>query len=181
MFIKFQKSLSLAPFKFILYKLNQLIEVRKTFSQSVNQLKMKLSLLKKLTFYFFFFIFSHKAESQQIQLYEQFFGKYDYLAIGNTLNMSENGTGGPCTILTESSATLTLTPGQTVVAAYLYWAGSGAGVFNVKLNGIDITAERTFSTNLFYNGFNHLFFGAFCRRNGYCSNYGKRYLYFFGY
>src|SRR5690606_31030781 len=123
---------------------------------------MKLSLLKKLTFLFLFsFIFSHKAESQQIQLYEQFFGKYDYLAIGNTLNMSENGTGGPCTILTESSATLTLTPGQTVVAAYLYWAGSGAGVFNVKLNGIDITAERTFSTNLFYNGFNHLFFGAF--------------------
>src|SRR5690606_29138312 len=101
------------------------------------------------------------SNAQQVQLYEQFFGKYDYVAIGNTLNLAENNSGGPCTILTESSATLNLTADQTVIAAYLYWAGSGSGDFYVQLNETNIIAERTFSNSMFYNNFNHLFFGAF--------------------
>src|SRR5690606_7711502 len=86
-----------------------------------------------------------KTNAQQIQLYDQFYGKYDYVAIGNTLNTVENnGTASPCVILDESSAELTLNPNQTIIAAYLYWAGSGNGDYDVKLNGTDITAERTF-------------------------------------
>lgn len=75
----------------------------------------------------------------------QFNGRYDFTAFGNTLNTEENGTFGPCTILTESSADFQLAPGETFVAAYLYWAGSGSGDFNVRLNGASVTAERTFA------------------------------------
>ncbi|WP_339611975.1 CARDB domain-containing protein, partial [uncultured Planktosalinus sp.] len=94
--------------------------------------------------------------SQPITQYNQFNGKYDFTAFGNTLNEAENA-GGYCDILTSSSADLNLAPGQTVVAAYLYWAGSGDGDFDVTFNGADITAERTFTAN---NGA-ITYFGAF--------------------
>lgn len=83
--------------------------------------------------------------AQEIELFQQFNGRYDYLAFGNTLNIEEN-TGGTqgCVILTESSADFALEPGQTLVAAYLYWAGVGPGDFEVLLNGTAVTAERTF-------------------------------------
>ena len=96
--------------------------------------------------------------AQDISLYQQFNGRYDYLAIGNTMNLAENGTSAPCEILTESSANLTLNDNQNVVAAYLYWAGSGAGDLNISLNNIDITAERTFSDAI---DSNRIFFAAF--------------------
>ena len=40
--------------------------------------------------------------SQEITLYEQFNGRYDFIAIGNTLNLVENGAFSDCNILTES-------------------------------------------------------------------------------
>jgi gliding motility-associated-like protein len=96
---------------------------------------------------------------QDIELFEQYNGHYDYLAFGNTLNEEENtGGSGNCTILTESSADFTLQPGQTLIAAYLYWAGVGEGDFEVELNGIPLIAERTFSTSL---GGTILYFSAF--------------------
>jgi gliding motility-associated-like protein len=105
----------------------------------------------------FFFIMQLAAIAQPITQFQQFNGRFDYVAIGNTLNLAENGTGAPCNILTSSSATLNLTPQQTLVAAYLYWAGSGSGDFNVLLNGVPKVATRTFTTTI-----NSLpFFGAF--------------------
>jgi gliding motility-associated-like protein len=98
------------------------------------------------------------AFSQEIELYEQFNGRYDYVAIGNTLNLQENGSGVPCIILTQSSANLQLQPGQNITAAYLYWAGSGEGDFEVALNDTPITAERTFSYEL---DAQRVFFAAF--------------------
>ncbi|WP_432411147.1 gliding motility-associated C-terminal domain-containing protein [Rasiella sp. SM2506] len=59
------------------------------------------------------------------------------------MNLVENGDTA-CMILTESSADLTLEPGQTVVAAALYWAGSGDGDFDVELNGTPVTSTREF-------------------------------------
>ncbi len=38
--------------------------------------------------------------------------------------------------------------GDQIENAYLYWAGSGTGDFDVKLNGTSITAERTFALTL---------------------------------
>ncbi|MBX2827822.1 MAG: gliding motility-associated C-terminal domain-containing protein [Flavobacteriaceae bacterium] len=84
--------------------------------------------------------------SQEVTLFQQFEGRYTYLAFGNTLNVGEN-TGGttPCKILTESAAEFLLEDDQALIAAYLYWAGSGSGDNQVELNGTPITAERTFS------------------------------------
>jgi len=82
--------------------------------------------------------------SQNIALYNQFNGRYDFTFVGNTLNTAENGTGAPCTITTGSSTTITMAAGDTVEGAYLYWAGSGTGDFDVKLNDVNITATRNF-------------------------------------
>ena len=86
---------------------------------------------------------------QDVALYKQYNGKYDFTFIGNTLNTIENNSifgqpAPPCTILTSSSATLTLSPNDVIKNAYLYWAGSGTGDFNIKLNGTDFSADRTF-------------------------------------
>jgi len=86
-----------------------------------------------------------------IELFEQWNGRYDYLAFGNTLNLAEN-TGqdppSPCAILTQSSAAYALQPGQELVAAYLYWAGVGTGDLEINFAGVPLTAERTFSDQL---------------------------------
>ena len=98
--------------------------------------------------------------SQEITLYEQFNGRYDFIAIGNTLNLIENGAFSDCNILTESDASLELQANQTLEAAYLYWAGSGSGDFSVRLNSIEVSAERTFSftyqSKIFFGGFKNV-------------------------
>lgn len=105
-----------------------------------------------------FLLVSPLLKAQEITQFTIFAGRFDYTAIGNTLNIAENGVGIPCEILTESAATLTLEPDQTVEAAYLYWAGSGTGDFDITLNDIPLTAERTFADQIdadrvFFAGF----------------------------
>lgn len=101
------------------------------------------------------------AFSQPVKLFKQYTGRYDFFMIGNTMNSDPNGTGAPCSILTQSSAILNLNPTQNVQAAFLYWSGSGSpnqADLNVKLNGTPITAQKTFATT----GPTGLdFFGAF--------------------
>ncbi|MEO8516366.1 MAG: gliding motility-associated C-terminal domain-containing protein [Flavobacterium sp.] len=97
--------------------------------------------------------------SQNISLYNQFNGRYDFTFVGNTLNTAENGTGAPCTITTGSSNIVTLNIGDTVEAAYLYWAGSGTGDFDIQLNGTLITASRQFAVIQTSSG--RPFFSAF--------------------
>ena len=111
-----------------------------------------------------------QLSAQEVNLYEQFNGRFDFTAIGNTLNTDENGPDAPCTILTSSSATLNLEPTQNIVAAYLYWAGSGEGDFEVKLNNIPVTAERTFSNELDPN---RIFFAAFANVTQQFQNTGN--------
>lgn len=85
------------------------------------------------------------AFSQQVSLFEQFNGQIDYVSFGNTLNKSENSVNSMCEIETTSRANLRLQAGQTIEKALLYWAGSNSnGDFEVKLNGIDVIAEREF-------------------------------------
>src|SRR5690554_806947 len=99
--------------------------------------------------------------SQPISTFQQFTGSYDFTMIGNTMNAAPNGTGAACMMLTQSSAMLNLAPNQTVEAAYLYWSGSGnlqQADLNVNLNGVPITAQRTFTVD--YAGI-YPFFGAY--------------------
>ena len=58
-----------------------------------------------------FFLFPFLIFAQDISLFQQHNGNYDFLTFGNTLNTGEN-TGGitPCEILTESSAEFQLSP-----------------------------------------------------------------------
>jgi gliding motility-associated-like protein len=115
---------------------------------------------KKLLFSIFVFIVGiNTIYAQNISLYNQFNGRYDFTFVGNTLNTDENGTGAPCTITTGSSDIVNLNVGDTVEAAYLYWAGSGIGDFDIKLNSTNITASRQFSVIQTSSG--RPFFSAF--------------------
>ncbi|WP_232459744.1 MULTISPECIES: gliding motility-associated C-terminal domain-containing protein [unclassified Winogradskyella] len=112
----------------------------------------------KIISYICLFFFASIGYAQDISLFNQLNGRYDYTAIGNTLNISENGSLGLCDILASSSADLQLDTNQTVIVAYLYWAGSGTGDTNILLNGIEVSAERTFSDSLDET---RVFFAAF--------------------
>jgi gliding motility-associated-like protein len=97
--------------------------------------------------------------AQEIELFQQFNGRYDYLSFGNTLNIEENGGAAGCNILEESAADFQLQAGQQLIAAYLYWAGSGSGDFDVNLAGTPVSATRMFSYTLPNTTF--IYFGAF--------------------
>lgn len=85
--------------------------------------------------------------AQTFGLLQQFGGHSDFTFAGNTLNFQENegNPAGPCTILTSSSADLTLNASDNIVFARLYWAGSGNGSGDdvVQLNGQTVTASQT--------------------------------------
>jgi gliding motility-associated-like protein len=121
--------------------------------------------MKKLHFLMIFLFFTSCAiHAQDIALYKQFAGRYDFYFTGNTLNIGENGIGQNgtpvnCSITTESSASLNLASDDEIENAYLYWAGSGTGDFDVKLNGLAISATRKFS--LVQPSSNRPFFSAF--------------------
>jgi gliding motility-associated-like protein len=81
---------------------------------------------------------------QDVSLFQQFNGRYDFVFIGNTLNPIENSFQTTAAVLTSSSAQLSLNANDQIEKAYLYWAGCGPGDFDVKLNGQTIRADRTF-------------------------------------
>ena len=90
---------------------------------------------------------SQFAFGQSISLLEQFNGRFDFTIIGNTMNLTENNSvfGQPipsCTILTSSSAQLTLNSDEIVEKAYLYWSGSGPGDSQIKLNNQIVIASQ---------------------------------------
>lgn len=103
--------------------------------------------MKKIlhSLYYLFLAFSFPLFAQDIILFEQLNGRYDYLAIGNTLNPIENNGNSFCTILESSEADLNLDENQSIVKAYLYWAGSGPGDPNVTLNGTEVLADNTYN------------------------------------
>ena len=114
---------------------------------------------RKIVCFIAFWLHIYSVKSQDISLYQQFNGRYDFTFIGNTLNVEPNGANDPCLLLPSSDATLNLSPTDVIENAYLYWAGSGTGDFNVKLNGIDIASQRNFSAIQSMNG--NPFFSAF--------------------
>ncbi len=105
------------------------------------KLKIRL-LLFSITTLFYCSVFG-----QNVSLYNQFNGRFDFTFIGNTMNLGENNSTAGCEdlLVTSSAASLNLNSSQIIQNAYLYWAGSGLGDFNVQLNSVPITAQRTFS------------------------------------
>ena len=97
--------------------------------------------------------------AQNVALQQVFNGRYDFTFIGNTLNPDENSYMNTPSILTQSSANLNLAQNNIVEKAYLYWSGSGIGDYNIKLNGVNIVAQRIFGVVL--PGSTLPFFSAF--------------------
>jgi gliding motility-associated-like protein len=98
---------------------------------------------------------------QDISLFQQFNGKYDFVFIGNTLNPVENSFQTTVSVLTTSSAQLSLNANDQIEKAYLYWAGCGSGDFDVKLNGVAIRPDRTFSVQRVVSNLVFDYFSAF--------------------
>ncbi|MGK0127899.1 MAG: gliding motility-associated-like protein [Candidatus Azotimanducaceae bacterium] len=101
-----------------------------------------------MRFYFyiaFVLFFIPITNAQDVELFQQLGGRIDFTMIGNTMNLEENGPTSSCSITTESSAVLNLDNSDILNVAYLYWAGSGEGDFDIKLNDISIVPSRTFS------------------------------------
>jgi gliding motility-associated-like protein len=90
---------------------------------------------------------------QDVALWQQFNGRYDFTVVGNTLNEAENNPNTFCTIFNTSSESLALQPNDEIEKAYIYWAGSGTGDFEIKLNGQTINSDRNFP--IFRNNLNY--------------------------
>lgn len=92
-------------------------------------------------------LFSHSFFGQNVSFYKQYNGRFDFTFVGNTMNLGENNVTVGCEniVVTSSSTTLNLNSDFIIQNAYLYWAGSGLGDFNVQLNSVPISAQRTFS------------------------------------
>lgn len=102
-------------------------------------------MLKKVFFVIINFTFTLNINGQDVSLFKQWNGRYDFTFIGNTMNQEENNLTNDLITNTSSSAELNLTPTDSIVAAYLYWAGSGDGDFDILLNNQAITPDRTFN------------------------------------
>lgn len=118
-------------------------------------------MLKKLLYFIFLLeiLFPTLIKAQDISLFTQINGRYDFTFIGNTLNPSENTNFSPTFLYTQSSANLSLISNDRIERAYLYWAGSGAGDTQIKLNGIDISPDRLSTVNGTFSNFTY--FSAF--------------------
>ncbi|WP_179006683.1 T9SS type B sorting domain-containing protein [Winogradskyella forsetii] len=109
-----------------------------------------------------------------LELRAQYSGQYGYTVIGNTLNEADNKTVTPCQMSTESSALLSLSPNQVLIAAYLYWSGIGEGTVNpsVNLNDIPLIADEIFAVDTQQNG-SALYFGSFKNITNQVSAFGN--------
>ena len=124
---------------------------------------MGLKKMKKLHYLILILTFLGilQLNAQDITLYEQINGRYDFTFIGNTMNSAENNPTFGYITSSSSAAQLNMSPSDRIVRAYLYWAGSGDGDFQVNLNGNPLTAERTFSHSRFFSPNTFTYFSAF--------------------
>ena len=94
-----------------------------------------------------------------------FAGNVNYVVTGGTLRTQPDAAygGNPCLVTNSNSAALSGIPaGSTIVAAYLYWGGSGSTVdSNVTLDGTNVTADATFTDTFMPASYNLSYFGGF--------------------
>jgi uncharacterized repeat protein (TIGR01451 family) len=104
--------------------------------------------------------FAAVAQQTAIARYARFTGNINFVATGGSLRTSASDA---CAVGSSSTQTLTGIPaGAALVAAYLYWGGSGAAIdSNVALNGQPVAAQRTFTATFNNAGTNFPYFGGF--------------------
>lgn len=97
-------------------------------------------------------------------LFQSFAGNVNFVTTGNTLRAGDNATnasassllsglsGNPVSAGTSSQTISGIPAGSTIVAAYLYWAGSGSTTdYTVTLNGTSVTAPANRQYTETYN------------------------------
>jgi uncharacterized repeat protein (TIGR01451 family) len=102
------------------------------------------------------------AQQTAITRFARFTGNINFVATGGSLRTQSNS-GDACAVGASSTQTLAGIPaGATIVAAYLYWGGSGATAdTSVTLNGQPVTAQRTFAATFVNGGTSFPYFGGF--------------------
>jgi gliding motility-associated-like protein len=113
------------------------------------------------------------VSGQDIGLFQQFNGRFDFRFFGNTMNFAENNTTTSSVTTTTSSTNLTLNPSDQIEKAYLFWAGCGDGDFEVNLNTEIIIPERTFSYSRTFNDIEFTYFSAFKDITTFIQNTGN--------
>jgi uncharacterized repeat protein (TIGR01451 family) len=105
------------------------------------------------------------AQAQVLSLYRQHEGPYDYVVTGGSLR-AESNAGDACAVLDQQESNLTIPAGATVVAAYLYWGGSGGtadGAITFRRPGtnVNVNADGTHASTYNNNGTLLPYFGGF--------------------
>ncbi len=102
------------------------------------------------------------AQSAPIARYQRYVGNMNFVTTGGSLRTQSND-GDACAVGATSTAALNGIPaGSTIVAAYLYWGGSGGTVdANVTLDATATAASRTFTATFNNGGTNFPYFGGF--------------------
>ncbi|HVF17169.1 MAG TPA: hypothetical protein VNA21_09665, partial [Steroidobacteraceae bacterium] len=107
---------------------------------------------------------SLEAFAQQVPItrFARFTGNVNFVATGGSLR-TQADTGDSCAIAATSTRALSGVPaGASIIAAYLYWGGSGSSVdASVTLNGNTVTASRTFQAVYNNAGTDLPYFGGF--------------------
>ena len=120
-----------------------------------------MNLKRNLLYFIVFWLNINCVRSQNISIYKQFNGRFDFTFFGNTMNSSENNSVIDYVTGTSSSASLTMNPSDEIEKAYLYWAGSGDGDFEVNLNSETIIPDRTFAFSRTFGIDTFTYFSAF--------------------
>lgn len=118
-------------------------------------------MVKTIAYFLLLALIQTTAFGQDISLYQQFEGRFDFTFIGNTLNPIGNSFMEVAEINTSSSAVLNLNSGDIVEKAYLYWAGCGPGDFEVQLNNTTVSPQRFFPLTRISGGLEFNYFSAF--------------------
>ena len=102
------------------------------------------------------------AQQTAITRFARFTGNINFVATGGSLRTQSNDADA-CAVGASSTQALSGIPaGASIVAAYLYWGGSGGAVdANVTLNGQGVAAQRTFTATFNNGGTNFPYFGGF--------------------
>lgn len=132
-----------------------------------------MNLKRKLLFFIALFLNIYCVSGQDITLYQQLNGRYDFTFFGNTMNTVENNSTTGLVTVTSSAASLTLNPNDVIEKAYLYWAGCGDGDFEVNLNTTAISADRTFAHSRVFSGIEFTYFSAFKDITTFIQNTGN--------
>jgi MSHA biogenesis protein MshQ len=102
-----------------------------------------------------------------VTLFKSFAGTINITGTGGTLRTAADGTNS-CSVTNNGTMQLLGVPaGSTIVAAYLYWAGSGgdlaggaAADYNVTFKGTNVTADRPYTASYNNSGNILYFFGG---------------------